>query len=1004
MKKLISLASAMILVFATVFSGTALAAFTDVDSSSKYAEAITTLSKFNIINGYDDGSFKPEGLITRGEFTKIITYALGLSELKTEPKEFSDISDHWARYNIKTAYDKKIINGFTDGTFRPNDNVTYEQALKMVVCTLGYGDMAENQGGYPIGYHGQAAALRLTDEISGVAYTDAAPRGVIAQMVFNALEVYMKELSGDGVNWVATNKTLLNDYLYVKKFEGEMTGAEDYVTSNCIGVLPVGQMQVVSLSNPSNYITMDFTEYTQNITDITKHLGKEITVYYRQRSLSDEPVLVVIDDETASNEEYTIKYKDIVSISNGIIRYYPDETSAAKSLRFEIDEISVRYNGKSVDKTAGTKLRNKNYTSNDNEFTGVYSFEDALYAWLDPDSEYFIYGDVVLTDRGGDGKVDDIQINDYQTIVALRSPSTSDYRIADKLKTGNSITLNPEEIKYSFTIIKDNKQINTTNISSNDVLLYAESLDKKLYTVHVTNNKVTGKITSMSTSDGTIDINNITYTVGSQCENYIRQKQDGKQFSTGQEVTLYTDKFGSLVFGEIATEQALPYAYIVNAYEDMGAEVCYITAYCPSKSTSKTETLPLKSKLFVDGRSMSATAAIEKLEETARNNNKDITSGTAPKYSQLVKIEVNSDGEVSKIITVAAETASTNEDADKIVRCKEIDDYSYSSSSFLMNNKTQFSMNASTLIIYVPANRAKDGFAKKTTSSFTAGEKYKIEAYDISSSKYAGVVLMYGIDGTMTKVTKSTYYSVVSQKPVAFYNEADDEITKKFSVYSNNTKEKEWVCADETEFENLVVGDVILFGYDQNSKANSKEECIFYSDIKEMLDGKMTTITTTDENGEEVEKDLSYHWAIGADSTSGWKDNWRNTKYDYRFMENGKVVGYTYYGLEYTYSRAAMFNVSQIVTEENEAKLYVTTSGFDGNELYNTEDYETISMKNIKILRVAEDGKSVSPYVEGTETALSVENLKDAQNFGKDCSKILVIYNAHTPKMIVIYE
>lgn len=995
MKRFISFAAAMIMAFTTVFSSSVFAAFSDVSSDHKYLKAITTLSKLNIINGYEeDGTFRPEGEITRAEFTKIIVYTLGLSDLMTEPTEFSDVSTHWAKCNIKTAYDRKIINGFTDGTFRPDDKVTYEQALKMVVCTLGYGDMAENQGGYPTGYHSQAASLELTKSISDLSFDAPASRGAIAQLVYNALEVQMKKLSSDGMTWESTEETLLNDYLGIRKFKGEMAGVEEHVTGNCQGALLLGQMQVVDLANSANYVTMDYREYTENITDIVKLLGKEITVYYRQKRSTDEPVLVVIDDESTNNEEYVIRYDNIISISDNAIKYY--EGNASKSIDLDMNNVSVRYNGKSVDKVNGTKLRNKSYTSADNEFTGVYSFTDAVKKWLDPNSEYFIYGTVVLTDRGADGEVDDIQINDYQTIVALRTPSTSDYKISDKIKTGNSLILNPDATRYSFTITKAGKQIKPNGISANDVLLYAESIDEQLYTVYATNEKVTGNITSMSLGEGTVDIDNKTYNIGAQCTSYIADKQNGKQLATGQSVTFYTDELGTLVFGEIAAEKENPYAYIINAYEEAGSEKYYITAYCPSRSTSAATNYPLKSNLVVNNKPVSAAGALSELETTALNSNKDIAAGaTAPKYSQLARLEINSDGEVAKIVTVSDESGATNEDTDKIVRCKEYGEYMYSSSNFLKDNQTQFSMNSSTLIIYVPENRARDGFAKKSTSSFMASTNYKVEAYDINSSKYAGVVLMYDDSGKITKVNKATNYSVISQKPVDYYNAEEDATTQKFSVFSNSITEKEWITANETEFADITVGDVLLFGYDQNGDATEREDCILYSDIKDMLDGATTTVG---------DAELKYHWSLGSESTSGWVSSWStNTKYDYRYMdEDGDVVYETPGGRKMAYSRAAMFNIAQVLADEN--KIYVTTGGFNGEALNNPEDYEEVSLSNVKMLRMEEDGKSISTYAEGTETQLSIEDLKGADDYGLGCSKILVIYNAYTPRMIVIYE
>ena len=89
-KKLISLVSAAAIIATSILSNTVFADFTDVSSDNQYSKSITTLSTLGVINGYDDGTFKPDGSITRAEFAKIITYVLGLSGLTTPSTEFSD--------------------------------------------------------------------------------------------------------------------------------------------------------------------------------------------------------------------------------------------------------------------------------------------------------------------------------------------------------------------------------------------------------------------------------------------------------------------------------------------------------------------------------------------------------------------------------------------------------------------------------------------------------------------------------------------------------------------------------------------------------------------------------------------------------------------------------------------------------------------------------------------------------------------------------------------------
>ena len=1004
MKKLISLAAAVVMLVTSAFSGTVFAAYTDVAEDNRYSKAITTLSKLGVINGYEDGTFKPDGSITRAEFTKIVTYTLGLSELKTEPKEFSDISEHWARYNIKTAYDQGIINGFEDGTFRPDENVTYEQALKMVVCTLGYGSFAEAAGGYPQGYQTQAAALDLTKSITGLGYDQPASRGAIAQVVYNALEVETKKL--DGTTWVSSGKNLLNDYLGVKKFKGEMAGVEDYVTGNCHGALLKGQMQMVNVNDTSDYITMDYTEYTSNITDVSKLLGKMITVYYRQKNEADDAYLVIIDDETTKNTEYVIKSDDLDSFSSSAIKYFEEGTNASKSVKFDLDKVTVRYNGKTVSKS-GTKLRNKSYTSKDNEFTSEYSFENALSAWLSPSSANFIYGDVILTDRESDGTVDDIQINDYQTMVALKTPSTSDYKITDKLKTGNSLILNPDSTVYTYTIVKDGKQIPVTSIAANDVILYAESIDKDLYTVYASNAKITGTITSVNEADNSITIDNKEYKLGESCADYVKTKQ-GETLSSGQSVTFYVDKYNTLVYGEVAAAKENPYAYITNAYQEDGSESYYIMAFCPSK-TSSVASYKLKNKVSVNGVSISASKAVEELAKTAAYSNSDIDKqkevyksaskynkeDSAYKYSQLARLEFGSDGNITGIITMeSADIESTNESKSKIALGKELAEYSYTSSSFTLKSQTQFSINSSTLIIYVPGNRAKADFAKKTSgSTFTSTDKYYVEAYDISASKYAGVVLLYGSSGSSTEVSKTTDFSIVAKTPSVYYDTNSDENRQQLTVFAGTSNaEKDWVTQDNDTFSDSEVGDVIQFAFDQDRYIFDRVNCIKFTDIAEVLDGKTTG-------------GAKYNW--NEEQEPSEDNNMQSYKFDYRFKKAGTSNDETYASSTLgtvPYSRASMFNVMQVLDDDN--KIYVTKNGFDADgNLLNEDDYEEYAISSTtKFIRMESNRKSFSPYAEETETDFTFKDLKDAKNYGADCSKVLITSLRGVARLVVVYN
>ena len=162
MKKLTAILTSLIMTLSVICQTSVFAAFSDVGDDNTYKDAITTLTKLKVIDGYEDGTFKPDGQITRAEFTKLIVFILGYKDLAYDSSDFTDVdASHWAKNYIQTAYNLGIIAGMGDGTFAPDAPVTYEQALKMVVCTLGYVQFAENLGEWPEGFIKQANTLDL---------------------------------------------------------------------------------------------------------------------------------------------------------------------------------------------------------------------------------------------------------------------------------------------------------------------------------------------------------------------------------------------------------------------------------------------------------------------------------------------------------------------------------------------------------------------------------------------------------------------------------------------------------------------------------------------------------------------------------------------------------------------------------------------------------------------------------------------------------------------------
>lgn len=113
--------------------------FTDVAEGLWYYKYIGFAENKNVISGYEDGTFKPESAVTRAEFAALIAKHAHLSGSNEADTFFTDIDGHWAYEQIKLCHESGYIRGYEDGTFRPDNAITRAEAVKSVNVYLGRG-------------------------------------------------------------------------------------------------------------------------------------------------------------------------------------------------------------------------------------------------------------------------------------------------------------------------------------------------------------------------------------------------------------------------------------------------------------------------------------------------------------------------------------------------------------------------------------------------------------------------------------------------------------------------------------------------------------------------------------------------------------------------------------------------------------------------------------------------------------------------------------------------
>jgi hypothetical protein len=160
---------------------------------TEYEAAVTALIEKGIISGYTDGTFRPDGTITRAEACVVVVKAMAPGEDALEAVSASSFSDlagfDWAAKYINYAAAKGIISGYPDGTFRPANQVTYAEMASMLVRALGYsaGDLT---GNWPDNFITKAATLGIFTDIDHKVNDVNAPavRGHVAFMTYRVAD------------------------------------------------------------------------------------------------------------------------------------------------------------------------------------------------------------------------------------------------------------------------------------------------------------------------------------------------------------------------------------------------------------------------------------------------------------------------------------------------------------------------------------------------------------------------------------------------------------------------------------------------------------------------------------------------------------------------------------------------------------------------------------------------------------------------------------------------
>ena len=671
LKKLVSVVLALTMIISSMAFVSA-KDFGDVDTTASYAEAVSVLADLSILNGDEEGNFNPDADIKRSEFAAVLCHALGQENAANGSKGvvvFDDVAaDHWASGYIAWAAQQKIVNGKGDGKFDPDAPVKYDEAIKMIVVALGYEPMAAKKGGYPTGYMVVAGNNGITDGVK-LAGGANAPRAIVAQLVYKALDVPLMDASYvstkdedytiyDG-EIASPRRTILSYYLDITKVKAEVLATAK--TNSALAKKDGNDLVTLTLTNNYGfdwakifdglYDRGDSDEFYVGASDIADYMAMSVVAYIGVNEDDNYEVVACVGDAKSVN---------ILEVTEGIevATYTPADPTAspavAEGFTFEYfeNEDDYRTTEVDIDPTATVYVNGKAVA--DTEFDNIIT-EGASKV-------------VFMGAKGGNYDYDKVFITEYDFAVVDEVNVEDEYI---KLVTGGSVDLSKEVRgdKFAYTLTFDGAEIALEDLQAGDLLNILcggdWKMDETQVDIIVTRDAVEGIVEEEVKAGETYVINGEEYDISAKNDSLVLEVNDAARYFLTIDGKLYAEDAdyeaegaAASVYGfvtKVGTETSFgDTVYQVRMFTTEGAFVTYDLA---EKIVVKNDGVKQDGEGAADvyAELAAAIADVPVDGSTYANDEAAKVAAEAKIASRLVTFKLNTAGEIKEIDLISAD-------------------------------------------------------------------------------------------------------------------------------------------------------------------------------------------------------------------------------------------------------------------------------------------------------------------------------------------------------------
>lgn len=573
----------------------------------KTSKEMFLLSYLGIIEVTEDES--KVKTVTRGDFSEYICKAFKIGEV-TDKVYFIDVqSDCWAAKYINALYESGIVSHAADKMFNPNDNITYEQACKMLVYALGYGKWVNYTGGPMNIFTGIAARAKF-----GISPADANALSVeeCAALLYKAMQIDLPAFTGESGERVKSGDTIFETYhsIYIRIGQVRTVGGLS-LDNNCV---ENGKVQI-----DTEMFDVD------DKCDIKDYFGQRVEYIYKK---SDPFKTVIYMERINENDKISVRSNDIKSVDekSGTLEYYTDNGSKVKKLNFD-PKSNVFINGKEME----TNLKDRMQEFSDESRKGVIEFIKA---------------------NGANG-FNLINIISYEVfVIGMYDKNTETiydyYNSANKKEIG--------DVEY-LNIVDTNGMKSSLPTIFPATVLIAKADNNESIEIVCCNEKKEAAVSSVNTTKREITSGEITYKIDKTAyENLDASIKAGKTYS------ITFDIFGEIVYITPKIDDTFKLGWLKKGYLiDKGFGEYSLCLDIYDHTEGKAHKLSMADSITIDAEKYKAERYRSVVSALPGTNELDESRQYVRLEPQIIRYSVNDNNDITNIDTI---NCGTNEDKD----------------------------------------------------------------------------------------------------------------------------------------------------------------------------------------------------------------------------------------------------------------------------------------------------------------------------------------------------